>query len=41
MTSWECGSPRNLGEVEEPARPEDQEVQEAHACQEWTYRIPL
>jgi hypothetical protein len=27
--------------VEEPAWPEDQEVQEASMCQEWTYGTPL
>jgi hypothetical protein len=35
------GKPCGLGEAEEPAWPDDQEVQEAHTCQEWTYSIPL
>jgi hypothetical protein len=33
--------PGDLGEVEEPAQPDDLEVQEAHVHQEWSYRIPL
>jgi hypothetical protein len=33
--------PHRLGEAEEPAQPDDQEVLEACPCQERTYRIPL
>jgi hypothetical protein len=33
---------RNINlEALEPARPEDQEVQEASTHQEWTYRVQL